>query len=69
MTSFEGDTGPYLQYAHARLSSILRKTELKEEELGNADFSLLKEQHAVDLVRALAQWPDVFLNTIKTQEP
>ena len=25
MTSFEGDTGPYLQYAHARLCSIQRK--------------------------------------------
>ena len=24
MTSFEGDTGPYLQYAHARLCSLLR---------------------------------------------
>ena len=25
MTSFEGDTGPYLQYTHARLCSIERK--------------------------------------------
>ena len=25
MLSFEGDTGPYLQYAHVRLSSIERK--------------------------------------------
>jgi arginyl-tRNA synthetase len=25
MLSFEGNTGPYLQYAHARISSILRK--------------------------------------------
>ncbi len=25
--SFEGDTGPYLQYTHARISSILRKTD------------------------------------------
>jgi arginyl-tRNA synthetase len=35
MLSFEGNTGPYLQYAHARISSILRKagdddTELRE---------------------------------------
>ena len=39
------------------------------EELEHADYSLLSEKHAVDLVRALTQWPDVFLNTIKTQEP
>ena len=25
MLSFEGDTGPYLQYAHVRLASIERK--------------------------------------------
>ena len=27
MISFEGDTGPYLQYAHARLRSILRRVD------------------------------------------
>ncbi|PNS19149.1 Arginine--tRNA ligase, cytoplasmic [Sphaceloma murrayae] len=69
MTSFEGDTGPYLQYAHARLCSIARKAGTKREDLESADFSLLTEKHAVDVVRSLAQWPDVFINTIKTQEP
>lgn len=69
MTSFEGDTGPYLQYAHARLCSITRKAEMSEVELKDADFSLLKERHAIDLVRSLAQWPDTVQNTVKTQEP
>ncbi|GAB7346451.1 hypothetical protein MBLNU457_5144t1 [Dothideomycetes sp. NU457] len=69
MTSFEGDTGPYLQYAHARLCSVARKADLSHEDLQSADWSLLSEKHAIDVVRSLAQWPDVFLNTIKTQEP
>ncbi|KGO54872.1 Aminoacyl-tRNA synthetase, class 1a, anticodon-binding [Penicillium expansum] len=69
MTSFEGDTGPYLQYAHARLCSMTRKSELDVDELVNANFDLLTEQHAVDLVRLLAQWPDVLLQTAKTLEP
>ncbi|KAG9527751.1 arginyl-tRNA synthetase, partial [Aureobasidium melanogenum] len=69
MTSFEGDTGPYLQYAHARLCSIARKAELTPEQLASADWSLLTEKHAVDVIRSLAQWPDTFVNTIKTQEP
>ncbi|KAF2454055.1 hypothetical protein BDY21DRAFT_291811 [Lineolata rhizophorae] len=69
MTSFEGDTGPYLQYAHARLCSITRKAQLSDEEIATADFSLLSEKHAVDLIRALAQWPDVFVNTLRTLEP
>ncbi|KAL5115325.1 arginyl-tRNA synthetase [Pleosporales sp. CAS-2024a] len=74
MTSFEGDTGPYLQYAHARLCSIYRKAvaadaSLAALDLSTVDFSLLTEPHAVDLVRQLASWPDTFLNTLKTQEP
>jgi arginyl-tRNA synthetase len=69
MTSFEGDTGPYLQYAHARLCSITRKAELTPSELEEADYSLLTESHAVNLVRVLAQYPDVVQNTLKTLEP
>lgn len=69
MTSFEGDTGPYLQYAHARLSSIIRKAALTQADIESADLTLLSERHAVDLIRALSQWPDVFLNTQKTMEP
>lgn len=69
MTSFEGDTGPYLQYAHARLCSITRKAELTPEDLTSADLSLLSEFQAVNLVRALASWPDVVQQTLKTLEP
>jgi arginyl-tRNA synthetase len=69
MTSFEGDTGPYLQYAHARLCSMMRKSGLTEEELSSANFDLLTEKHAVDLIRLLASYPDTVLNTAKTLEP
>lgn len=66
------DTGPYLQYAHARLSSIRRKATLSEADLSTletADLSLLQEVHAIELVRTLAQWPDVVLDTVKKLEP
>jgi arginyl-tRNA synthetase len=69
MTAFEGDTGPYLQYAHARLCSIERKAGLDLSTLHDADLSKLSETHAINLVRALAQWPDVVANTLKTKEP
>lgn len=69
MCSFEGDTGPYLQYAHARLCSITRRANVEDSALLSADLALLTEKHAVDLARSLAQWPDVFQTTIKTQEP
>jgi arginyl-tRNA synthetase len=75
MTSFEGDTGPYLQYAHARLCSITRKVTAAVPEIADinlakaADLTLITEVQGIDLVRQLAAWPDIFLNTLKTQEP
>ncbi|KAI5787016.1 hypothetical protein DFH27DRAFT_574819 [Peziza echinospora] len=70
MTSFEGDTGPYLQYAHSRLCSITRKANIPEEDLLDIDVGILTgSTHAVNLARALAQWPDVVVNTLKTHEP
>ncbi|KAI1334094.1 hypothetical protein F5Y15DRAFT_403031 [Xylariaceae sp. FL0016] len=79
MMSFEGDTGPYLQYAHARLSSIKRRVNedlakrdlplLSDDDLAKADLSLLSEPHAVNIVRLLATYPDVVQNTLRTLEP
>ena len=69
MTGVQTCALPIFQYAHARLCSIARKAALSDDELLSADFSLLTEEHAVDLIRQLASWPDVFLNTVKTQEP
>jgi arginyl-tRNA synthetase len=69
MTSFEGDTGPYLQYAHARLCSIARKTGLSWAELRKANFSLLQEPHAIGLMRLMAQYPDMVNHAFKTLEP
>ena len=40
MLSSEGDTGPYLQYAHSRLRSIQRSADVPDEELIEADLSM-----------------------------
>nr|POF22363.1 arginine--trna ligase, cytoplasmic [Quercus suber] len=69
MTSFEGDTGPYLQYSHARVCSMERKAAVPHAELLAADYSLINAKEGIELVRLLAQWPDVFANTYKTREP
>ncbi|KAI9190122.1 arginyl-tRNA synthetase [Blastocladiella emersonii ATCC 22665] len=58
MFSFEGDTGPYLQYAHARLCSIERKAG-DAAPIADVDFSLLSEPAAQNLINIIAQFPDV----------
>lgn len=70
MTSFEGDTGPYLQYAHARLCSIVRKVDPDAAlDLTSAQVELLVEPHATDLVRLIARYPEAVQNTLKSLEP
>ncbi|EIT82006.1 Arginyl-tRNA synthetase [Aspergillus oryzae 100-8] len=69
MTSFEGDKGPYLQYSHARLCSIIRKADLPSEPLKDADLSLQQEKHAASIVQKLEQWPEVFQMTFKNKKP
>ena len=71
MMSFEGDTGPYLQYCHARLSSILRKVNHVDIDSahGNVDFSHLEDSHSAGLLRTMAQYPDATRNALKTLEP
>ena len=58
--SFEGDAGPYLQYAYARLRSILRKA---DEEAGASasasDFTQIGTEEELALVRKLAEFPMV----------
>lgn len=70
MLSFEGDTGPYLQYAHSRLRSVERNaSNITPDMWLNADFSVLTEPAAMLLIRILSQYPDVLRNAIKTHEP
>ncbi|KAJ3093598.1 hypothetical protein HK100_006533 [Physocladia obscura] len=57
MLAFEGDTGPYLQYAHTRLCSIERKADF---EVGpHVNVSVLTEPVAAALVDCIAMYPDV----------
>ncbi|MCL2185094.1 MAG: arginine--tRNA ligase [Treponema sp.] len=54
--SFTGNTGPYLQYMGARISSMLRKS--KEIENNSAiDFSLLISDPEWELLKILAEYP------------
>ena len=64
--SFEGDTGPYLQYSYARISSILKKN---GGWLGKYDAASLKEKLEVELIKMLADYPAVLEKATKDLHP
>jgi len=66
ITTFEGDTGPYLQYQHARLCSMERKSGVKVRK--DADFSLLVEPVAQEIVVLIGKFPEVVEQVGQTLE-
>ncbi|KAJ2515010.1 arginyl-tRNA synthetase [Coemansia sp. RSA 1939] len=64
--NFEGDTGPYLQYAHARLCSLERNCGPVNLE---ADVSLLVEESAREIVTLVSRYPDTLATAMQTLEP
>ena len=63
---FEGHTGPYLQYAHARACNILRKGEGTPKAFDAALLTLAEEQA---LVREVARFPLVTFEAAEANEP
>ena len=65
--SFEGETGPYVQYAHVRLCSILRKHGKPPAERVN--FSLLAEPEEFALAKAMAGFEPTVRRAAEACEP
>jgi arginyl-tRNA synthetase len=65
--SFEGETGPYVQYTHARLASILRKAEEASGAPPETRWALLEDAGPVLL--ALGRFPDVVRTAADRAEP
>lgn len=64
--TFEGETGPYVQYAHARACSILRKVAKRGLKL---DFSLLCTPSEKALIFLLSQFPLKLEDAAHAQKP
>lgn len=71
MLSFEGDTGPYLQYAHVRLASIARKNPnlLPLPPANEIATDKLAEPKAREIILLLATYPDVVRIAMDKLEP
>ncbi len=65
--SYDGFTGPYLQYTVSRINSILNKPEAKVNKKLN--FSLLTEVLEKELLITLAQFPEIVLKASQELDP
>ena len=65
--NFDGETGPYVQYTHARCCSVLRKA--ADVQLPEADYAALADDEAQALLRLLGRFPDVILEAADKYEP
>lgn len=66
MLSFEGETGPYVQYTYARGKSILRKL---GESQGDIDYSKLSSKEEFELTKVLEGFQKNVLFAIEKLEP
>lgn len=66
MLSFEGETGPYVQYTYARGKSVLRNA---GEVLGEADYSKLTSKEEFELVKTLEGFNGAILTALDKLEP
>jgi arginyl-tRNA synthetase len=69
--SFNGNTGPYLQYMGARISSLLRMNTAGNGErgMGSGEFSLLVSDAEWELVKTLAAYPQAVSEAAADLEP
>lgn len=66
-----GDKNPvfYLQYAHARIHSILRKVEKEYSFAEQADLELLTHEAETKLIKSLIRFPEMIQSAAESREP
>lgn len=71
--NFDGETGPYVQYTHARCASVLRKAGnevvKKAAALKDVDCKYLCSDSAYELAKLLYKFPDVVVDAGEKYEP
>ena len=70
--NFDGETGPYVQYTHARASSVLRNAsaeDLAAVSAGDLDWSCLESDSAYALDKLLYRVPEIVIEAADKYEP
>ena len=59
----------YIQYAHARICSVLRKAENEFEDFDSVDLALLGSEKEIEILKLLRQYPQLIERSAKASEP
>ncbi|MDI9476298.1 MAG: arginine--tRNA ligase [Natronincolaceae bacterium] len=65
--NFEGETGPYVQYTHARASSVLRKAGTDID--SNFKSELLIDDITLEITKKIQQFPEIVKDAQRKNEP
>lgn len=65
--SFDGETGPYVQYTHARCCAVLRKA--NEEATTNINYELLNDVDSAEVLKVIASFNKCIVSGLKKNEP
>lgn len=66
MVSFEGETGPYVQYAHARIQSILKKADFQPQAAENYQ---LNDTESWEIIKLIQDFPNTIVKAADNFEP
>jgi len=66
MLSAEGESGPYVQYAHARACSLLKNIDVSEVDV---DYSVLNDDASMEVIRHLSKFEEVIVDAARKYEP
>lgn len=67
--SYEGNTGPYVQYTYARTCSIVRRAAEAGVTADGADFAAATEVQEIELLKALSRFGECVVGAIRDYEP
>lgn len=65
--NFDGETGPYVQYTHARACSVLRKAQAGVTT--DVDYSYITTETAYELAKLILRFPQVVIDAANKYEP
>lgn len=66
--NFDGETGPYVQYTHARCCSVVRMDE-NFDPSAPVNYNLITEQDAIELLKEINRFPAVIKDAADKYEP